>query len=212
MWNSDESFGSCLKRLRLSDGISLDQIQQQTNIPVKFLIAIEQDRFDDVPGGLYFISFVQQYAACFGLDGEKVLEALRAYRGREESASARTVLEGKIPSQVTDSEDQDRPATEERRPPLAPRISNRVFAVVSLLVPKRLAHEELGDAEEYIRRSERRAWEVYVKTVSAVFWVLVNSLGEITSVLWGKRPAPRAARDHDSKSQHLDTGPGEDTQ
>ena len=65
-----------------------------------------------------------------------------------------------------------------------------VFDFIELLVPKRLADEEIGDALERIARLAREGrpkWQIYVKGASAVFFVLLNWLREVTSSLLGKK-------------------------
>lgn len=49
--------------LRRNRGVSLDQIAQATKIRVYYLNAIEQGRFDKLPGGIYSRSYIRQYAA-----------------------------------------------------------------------------------------------------------------------------------------------------
>jgi hypothetical protein len=56
--------------------------------------------------------------------------------------------------------------------------ATRALDFVGLLVPKRIADEELGDAAEYIDgmiEQGRPRWQVYLKLVSTVLWVLFNA-------------------------------------
>lgn len=56
--------------------------------------------------------------------------------------------------------------------------ASRALGFVELLVPKRIANEELGDAAETILRlveQRRPQWQVYLKVVTTIFWVLFNA-------------------------------------
>ena len=57
----------------------------------------------------------------------------------------------------------------------ARRAAALTFRALESLGSKRIANEDLGDAEEFVRTLDRRDWDVWVKTASTVFWVVVNS-------------------------------------
>jgi cytoskeletal protein RodZ len=65
------SFGDNLRRERELRGVSLREIAEGTKISVRFLQALEEDRADVLPGGLFPRSFVRQYAQFIGLDPER---------------------------------------------------------------------------------------------------------------------------------------------
>ena len=65
------SFGDKLKRERELRGISLREIADGTKISVRFLQALEEDRIEALPGGLFPRAFVKQYALFLGLDAER---------------------------------------------------------------------------------------------------------------------------------------------
>lgn len=67
------SFGENLRRERELRGVSLRDIAEATKISVRFLQAIEQDRVDVLPGGLFPRAFVRQYARCLGLDADRLV-------------------------------------------------------------------------------------------------------------------------------------------
>jgi len=74
------SFGENLKRERELRGIELREIADTTNISIRFLQALEQDRIDVLPGGIFRRAFVRQYARCVGLDAERLVsEFVYAY-------------------------------------------------------------------------------------------------------------------------------------
>ena len=60
--------GQELQNARLDKGRSLDDIQQSTKIQKRYLAAIENGQFDQLPGAFYERAFVRQYASAVGLD------------------------------------------------------------------------------------------------------------------------------------------------
>jgi cytoskeletal protein RodZ len=65
------SFGENLRRERELRGVGLREIAEATKISVRFLKALEDDRVDLLPGGLFPKAFVRQYASYLGLDAER---------------------------------------------------------------------------------------------------------------------------------------------
>jgi len=75
------SFGANLRREREMRGISLREIADGTKISVRFLQALEEDRTDVLPGGLFPRAFVKQYALFLGLDPERAVADFIAHHG-----------------------------------------------------------------------------------------------------------------------------------
>lgn len=71
------AIGEMLRRERLKSGLDLDWISRETKIPARLLQAIEQEEFDKLPGRVFAISFVRQYAQTLGLDEEQVIAEFR---------------------------------------------------------------------------------------------------------------------------------------
>ena len=67
------SFGVSLKRERELRGISLAEIAKTTKISVRLLEAIEKDRFDILPEGVFRKSFIKSYAKYLGMNEEQIL-------------------------------------------------------------------------------------------------------------------------------------------
>jgi hypothetical protein len=62
------SIGSDLKAARESRKINLNTISQRTKIPVKYLEALEENRYDVFPSHTYAKGFIRAYAKVVGLD------------------------------------------------------------------------------------------------------------------------------------------------
>jgi cytoskeletal protein RodZ len=81
-----DRFGEYLRTAREAREIPLTQISESTHISVRLLEALENDRFDVLPGGVLIISFVRQYARIVGLDEEEAVGRLKQVARPVESA------------------------------------------------------------------------------------------------------------------------------
>jgi cytoskeleton protein RodZ len=66
------SIGETLRRERLRQSLDLEHISRELKIASRFLEAIETERFDRLPAGVFAKSFVRQYAQLLGLDGDEL--------------------------------------------------------------------------------------------------------------------------------------------
>jgi cytoskeletal protein RodZ len=62
------SFGEDLRMERVSRGIALEKITEVTKISQRHLLALEQERFRLLPGGILSKGIVRGYAGAIGLD------------------------------------------------------------------------------------------------------------------------------------------------
>jgi cytoskeleton protein RodZ len=67
------TFGEHLKREREMRGVSLDEITAATRIATRFLRAIENEQWDQLPGGIFNRGFVRAMAHYLGLDEESIV-------------------------------------------------------------------------------------------------------------------------------------------
>ena len=67
------TFGEHLKREREMRGVSLDEISAATRIATRFLQAIENEQWDQLPGGVFNRGFVRAMAHYLGLDEESIV-------------------------------------------------------------------------------------------------------------------------------------------
>jgi cytoskeleton protein RodZ len=73
------SFGEHLRQQREMRGVSLDEIVATTKIGRRLLLALEEEQFDLLPGGIFNKSYVRAYAKCVGIDEDQaVAEYLEA--------------------------------------------------------------------------------------------------------------------------------------
>ncbi len=67
-----------LPALRQRKGVSLREIADSTKISIRFLQAIEEGDFGQLPGGIYDTSYLRQYARAIGVEEARVLAYYRA--------------------------------------------------------------------------------------------------------------------------------------
>lgn len=77
MFAPNGNFGECLRDERESRGVTLQEISDRTRISVRFLTAIEEEEFGILPGGVFSLGFVRQYAQHVGLDPDAVAECFK---------------------------------------------------------------------------------------------------------------------------------------
>jgi cytoskeletal protein RodZ len=85
------SFGENLRRERELRGVDLRDIAEATNISLRFLQALEQDRADVLPGGIFPKAFVRQYATYLGLDPDRLVTEYAYAHGGASPAGAGAV-------------------------------------------------------------------------------------------------------------------------
>jgi cytoskeletal protein RodZ len=84
--------GNTLREARLRQGLDFPQAESATKIRVKYLRALEDERFDVLPTPTYVKGFLRTYAEYLGLDGQLYLDEYNSrflVAGGEEEAPAR---------------------------------------------------------------------------------------------------------------------------
>jgi cytoskeleton protein RodZ len=62
--------GSTLRKARTRQGLELHDAERATRVRAKYLAALEEERFDQLPAEAYAKSFLRTYANFLGLDGD----------------------------------------------------------------------------------------------------------------------------------------------
>jgi len=73
-----ESPGRRLRVQRQSRGIEVERIAAQLHLRVAAVEALEQDRYQDLPGPVFVAGYLRNYARLLGLDPEPLIGAFRA--------------------------------------------------------------------------------------------------------------------------------------
>lgn len=112
--------GERLRRQREARGFSLEDVATQTRIPIRHLLAIENEDWDALPAVTYCIGFVRSYANAVGLDGASLGREVRDSLG-----GART---------RNPAPEYYQPADPSRVPPKSLAIIAALIAVVLIIV------------------------------------------------------------------------------
>ncbi len=93
--------GSLLRATRLRIGEDVQEVSAALRIRRAYLEAIEDGRFNDLPGVTYAIGFVRTYAEHLGLDGDEVVRRFKAEAqgigANHELVFPSPVQEGRVP-------------------------------------------------------------------------------------------------------------------
>ena len=68
------TIGEKLRNARLENGITLTEVENETKIRRKYIVALENEDFDVLPGKVYVKGFLKNYARFLGLDGNALVE------------------------------------------------------------------------------------------------------------------------------------------
>ena len=66
--------GNVLKQKRLENNYSLEDIEKITKIRMKYIKALEDEEFDLLPGSVYVVAFIRNYAKFLGLDDNELIQ------------------------------------------------------------------------------------------------------------------------------------------
>jgi cytoskeleton protein RodZ len=70
---SRDSIGRVLKHEREERHLSIEEVSSTTRIPRKALESLEEDRFEDLPSGVFVRGFIKAYASAVDIDAGEVL-------------------------------------------------------------------------------------------------------------------------------------------
>ncbi len=87
-----QSIGRYLRRERELRQLSIEELAQTTRIPLKMLLRIEEDRFDELPGEVFARGFIKSYARALGIDSSPLLETYGRGREPEEAPAPITAI------------------------------------------------------------------------------------------------------------------------
>ena len=186
-----ESFGAKLKREREKKGVTLEDISRDTKIGARMLRALEEDHFDQLPGGIFNKGFVRAYARRIGLDEEQAIADYLEASGETPPPAGAQPLQETFPLEVR--EDIKRPQSEPVQIPwrtagLILLIAVLSFAAWSLYsrekhAPKSLAASAsqsastAGQSGSQLNRTIARPFTVSLKATDDC-WIAVTADGK----------------------------------
>jgi len=151
------SFGERLRREREMRGISLDEIATATKISTRNLRALEEEKFKQLPGGIFNKGFVRAYAKFLGIDEEQMVAEYVA--ASQDTDAARDQKLQQDLSKVDFRHDEE----EQREISLEPKSQWGTIAVIVLI-----AAAVFGGYEIYQKRkAERQTQRIESQQVQA---------------------------------------------
>jgi len=73
-----EKIGDVLRNTRQVKGISLREVEEATKIRQRYLEALENSDYEQIPGRVYALGFLRNYARFLGLDAQELIERFKA--------------------------------------------------------------------------------------------------------------------------------------
>lgn len=67
--------GSSLRRRRQELNLSVEEVARETKIRKTYILAIEEERFEELPGKVYIVGFLQNYARFLGIPSHPLIQA-----------------------------------------------------------------------------------------------------------------------------------------
>lgn len=77
-----DSIGNYLKTERETRRLSIEEVSSTTRIPRRTLESLEDDRFEDLPSGVFVRGFIKAYASAVDINAEEVLARFDEQRPR----------------------------------------------------------------------------------------------------------------------------------
>ena len=77
VYTGPDTIGSIFKSARLHQNKKLEVIAEQLKIRKVFLEAIENEQFEQLPGGVYTVGFIRSYARYLNLDHDLIIDQLK---------------------------------------------------------------------------------------------------------------------------------------
>lgn len=181
-------FGDKFRKAREKKELSLDDVSNVTKISARMLRAIEEEHFDDLPGGVFNKGFIRAYAKHLGLDAEEAvsdyLESLR-----QAQVDAHEVWDPQPPKPVRPAGNGDKArSTEAKRAapksqPAKPPAPVEVEELPELQLPR--IEDVRPNRKELFKRAPTA---VPLRIVAAA--ALVLALGLFLWVRHSKKPQP----------------------
>lgn len=105
-------FGRNVRQERERLGVTLEEISKATKISVRLLQAIEEEDFERLPGGVFNVNFVRQYARHLGLDEGSIVTEFRRLTSPEVVVADETNPRPPLPPEWIASKEAERQANQ----------------------------------------------------------------------------------------------------
>src|ERR1039457_3513939 len=170
-------FGDKFRKAREKKELSLDDVSNVTKIGARMLQAIEEEHFDQLPGGVFNKGFIRAYSKHLGLnEREAVTDYLACLR--QAQIDAHEVWEPERPPQAPPAVPKKRPQVEPNKPAVKSQSSVQVEELPELQLPR--AEHVRPPRKNFAVKSDREVpWSILA--IAAVVIVL-------GVILWTRPP------------------------
>lgn len=93
-WESADGPGRRLRDARQARGLELARVADQLHLKPTLIAALEQDDYQALPGSVFVVGYLRNYARLLGLDPEPLLAAYRRSQPQAEPAPPKPVTAG----------------------------------------------------------------------------------------------------------------------
>jgi len=93
-----ESLGAKLRTAREARELDYEQVSRDTNIAIRYLEALETEKFDSFPGEPYIIGFLKTYGAYLDFDSHELISLYRALKIQEQPVPMEQLLKRPSPA------------------------------------------------------------------------------------------------------------------
>jgi len=87
--------GRRLRATRQARGLEIDSVAAELHLKPSVVNALEHDRYDDLPGPVFVVGYMRNYARLLGMDPDPLLDAYRAANRLAEPPRPRSALAAK---------------------------------------------------------------------------------------------------------------------
>lgn len=90
----EETLGEKLRQARRYKNLKIEDIAKKIKIRTKYLVALEEEHFDNLPTGLYGKNFLKEYALFLGLNPKELLDNLteQSFAGQENNPFSQKIV------------------------------------------------------------------------------------------------------------------------
>lgn len=88
--------GLRLQQARMDAGFTLNEVAAELDIDAKYLFALEEEAYDELPGKTFVLGYAKTYAGYLGLNSRRITEEIMKEIGYDESAFINSNLEKRL--------------------------------------------------------------------------------------------------------------------
>ena len=93
--NQPQYCGDLLKKARSKKRLRYKRLASNLNLPEKYLVCLEEDRYDELPGPTYIRGYIRAYSKELGIDADLVLEGYDLYLRDQKKKLKKEKIEAK---------------------------------------------------------------------------------------------------------------------